>query len=143
MPQYLKLAEKIYSNLKISKGFSDDPVEDLNNLMIELRHIVKDTNFKMLHHYIDFEELLMNSQNVSINIDISILPKSKNKDEYILWLASFVEKVTIPTKKIKQPIKDKVIQPSYCYDDLGNIVDKTKKDEDAIVLYFQYKETTT
>ncbi|SSW87304.1 Uncharacterised protein [Klebsiella pneumoniae] len=37
MPQYLKIAEKIYQNVKEKKGFTDDPMEDLNNLMIELR----------------------------------------------------------------------------------------------------------
>ncbi len=33
MPQYLKIAEKIYQNVKEKKGFTDDPMEDLNNLM--------------------------------------------------------------------------------------------------------------
>ncbi|MFW1920223.1 hypothetical protein ACG9Y9_20185, partial [Acinetobacter baumannii] len=36
MPIYLKLSEKIYQNVKEKKGFKDDPMEDLNNLMIEL-----------------------------------------------------------------------------------------------------------
>ncbi|HFF4278267.1 TPA: hypothetical protein ACGCZD_001748, partial [Acinetobacter baumannii] len=27
MPQYLKIAEKIYQNVKEKKGFTDDPME--------------------------------------------------------------------------------------------------------------------
>jgi len=58
MPQYLKIAEKIYQNVKEKKGFVDDPMEDLNNLMIELRHEIKGTKLKLLYNYIDFAELL-------------------------------------------------------------------------------------
>jgi len=57
MPQYLKLAEKIYLNVKNSKGFVDEPLEDLNNLMIELRIEIKETDFKILYNYINFEDL--------------------------------------------------------------------------------------
>ena len=48
MPQYLKIAEKIYQNVKEKKGFTDDPMEDLNNLMIELRQEIKGTKLKLL-----------------------------------------------------------------------------------------------
>ncbi|EPL6713785.1 hypothetical protein O2F59_002040, partial [Acinetobacter baumannii] len=54
MPQYLKIAEKIYQNVKEKKGFTDDPMEDLNNLMIELRQEIKGTKLKLLYNYIDF-----------------------------------------------------------------------------------------
>ncbi|MBQ0179851.1 hypothetical protein J7S80_14790 [Acinetobacter baumannii] len=47
MPQYLKIAEKIYQNVKEKKGFTDDPMEDLNNLMIELRQEIKGTKLKL------------------------------------------------------------------------------------------------
>ncbi|MEX2791052.1 hypothetical protein AB3673_08665, partial [Acinetobacter baumannii] len=51
MPQYLKIAEKIYQNVKEKKGFTDDPMEDLNNLMIELRQEIKGTKLKLLYNY--------------------------------------------------------------------------------------------
>jgi len=47
----------------------------------------------MRYNYINFEDLLMNSKDLPFILDISILPKSKNKTEYMLWLASFIEKV--------------------------------------------------
>lgn len=124
MPQYLKLAENIYANVKNSKGFIDEPTEDLNNLMLELRKEIKKTDFKILYNYINFEDLLMNSSDLPLSLDISILPKSKNKTEYILWLASFIQKITFPIKKDLLNAKSKVIVPHYYYDDHGNIVNK-------------------
>lgn len=95
MPQYLKIAEKIYQNVKEKKGFVDDPMEDLNNLMIELRHEIKGTKLKLLYNYIDFAELLIKPlQESKIKLDLSIIPKSKNTQEFVLWLAGFIERIT-------------------------------------------------
>ncbi|MCH7383365.1 hypothetical protein MMP71_05810 [Acinetobacter dispersus] len=141
MPQYLKLAEKIYLNVKNSKGFVDEPLEDLNNLMIELRIEIKETDFKILYNYINFEDLLMNSKDLPLSLDISILPKSKNRTEYILWLASFIEKVTISKNKKATHLNSKVIVPDYHYDDVGNIVNRSKNNGEAIVSYFKDKQS--
>ncbi|WP_038344296.1 hypothetical protein [Acinetobacter sp. A47] len=141
MHQYLKIAEKIYDQVQSKNGFSDDPVEDLNNLMIELRGVIKASGFKLLYNYINFEDLLMNSKDLSINLDVSILPKSKNKGEYILWLSGFVEKLVVPNKKTESKQKSKVVVPNYYYDDLGNIVSKTKNSSEEIISYFKHKET--
>ncbi|WHP06017.1 hypothetical protein QLH32_00610 [Acinetobacter corruptisaponis] len=140
MPQFLKLAEKIYFKVKTSKGFTDEPVEDLNNLMIELRKEIKKTDFKLLYNYINFEELLMNSGRLSINFDLSILPKSKNSDEYILWLAGFIQKITYYDKKDMTCQKSKVVLPTYYYDDSGNIVNKSDNKGEEIVEYFKSQE---
>jgi len=142
MHQYLKIAEQIYDQVQAKYGFTEDHVEDLNNLMIELRFVVKDSNFKMLYNYINFEDLLMKSKALSINLDVSILPKSKNKGEYILWLSGFVEKLIIPTKETEPKLKSKVVMPSYYYDDLGNIVSKSKNSGEEIISYFKHKEPT-
>ncbi len=100
MPQYLKIAEKIYQNVKEKKGIVDDPMEDLNNLMIELRHEIKGTKLKLLYNYIDFAELLIKPlQESKIKLDLSIIPKSKNTQEFVLWLAGFIERITQVAKK--------------------------------------------
>ena len=53
-------------------------MEDLNNLMIELRHEIKGTKLKLLYNYIDFAELLIKPlQESKIKLDLSIIPKSK------------------------------------------------------------------
>ncbi|MCU4638512.1 hypothetical protein [Acinetobacter courvalinii] len=140
MHQYLKIAEQIYDQVQTKYGFTDDHVEDLNNLMIELRNAAKDSDFKMLYNYINFEDLLMKSKALSIDLDVSILPKSKNKGEYILWLSGFVEKLIVSTKKTETKLKNKVIMPNYYYDDSGNIVSKTKNSGEEIISYFKDKE---
>ncbi|MGN5764367.1 hypothetical protein ACNQO6_08430 [Acinetobacter calcoaceticus] len=142
MHQYLKIAEQIYEQVQSKYGFTDDHVEDLNNLMIELRSVVKGSNFKMLYNYINFEDLLMKSKALSINLDVSILPKSKNKGEYILWLSGFVGKIIVSTKKSESKLKNKVVMPSYYYDEQGNIVTKTKNSGEEIISYFKHKETS-
>ncbi len=95
MPQYLRIAEKIYQNVKEKKGFTDEPMEDLNNLMIELRHELKGTKLKLLYNYIDFADLLIKPlQESKIKLDLSLIPKSKNTQEFVLWLAGFIERIT-------------------------------------------------
>lgn len=140
MHQYLKIAEQIYDQVQTKYEFTDDHVEDLNNLMIELRNAAKDSDFKMLYNYINFEDLLMKSKALSIDLDVSILPKSKNKGEYILWLSGFVEKLIVSTKKTETKLKNKVVMPNYYYDDSGNIVTKTKNSGEEIISYFKNKE---
>lgn len=77
------------------KGFTDDPMEDLNNLMIELRQEIKGTKLKLLYNYIDFAEILIKPlQESKIKLDLSLIPKSKNTQEFVLWLAGFIERIT-------------------------------------------------
>lgn len=141
MPQYLKLAEKIYNQVKNLKGFTEDPVEDLNNLMIELRSSIKETKFKLLYNYIDFEELVMGSKNTSIDLDISLIPKSKYVDEYILWLASFIERITVCENNKALNLNNKIILPNYHYDDSGNIINLSKNNGEEIISYFKNNDS--
>lgn len=135
MTQFLKIAEQIYKRVQVKKGFSDDLSEDLNNLMIELRAEIKISNLRMLYNYINFEELLMSSKKNDNNLDISIIPKSKNVGEYVLWLSGFIEKITIVIEE-KNIVENKVIMPNYYYDDLGNIVDGSIKKSKEIDCFY-------
>ncbi|MEE9901778.1 MAG: hypothetical protein PBU42_03890 [Acinetobacter haemolyticus] len=107
-------------------GFTENPIEDLNNLMIALRYEVKGSNFKLIYNYINFDDLLMKSE--ELTIDISLMPKSKNKIEYILWLSSFIAKLLIVINDNSDDKKDdSVITPKYYFDELGNIVLRKEK----------------
>jgi len=107
MPHYLKMAERIYANVSRKKGFSNNVLEDLNNLMIELRAETKGTDLKLICKYIDFNELSVNPIHESmIKIDLSIIPQSRNSQEFILWLAGFIEKITLSEKKKFPPLKE-------------------------------------
>ncbi|WP_368571328.1 hypothetical protein [Acinetobacter haemolyticus] len=127
MHSFLKIAENIYEKIENELGFTENPIEDLNNLMIALRSEVKGSNFKLLYNYINFEDLLMKSE--ELTIDISLIPKSKNKSEYILWLSGFIAKllVVIKNNQGEEPKKNFVITPKYYFDDSGNIVSRQEK----------------
>ncbi|MBN6492221.1 hypothetical protein [Acinetobacter pittii] len=141
MPQYLRIAEKIYQNVKEKKGFTDDPMEDLNNLMIELRHEIKGTNLKLLYNYIDFAELLIKPlQESKIKLDLSIIPKSKNTQEFVLWLAGFIERITTGGQEKLPPIRAKVALPAYAYEEPYPPTGSPVNNGEEIIEYFKKKE---
>ncbi len=48
MPQYLAIAESVYRKVKEVELFSDDTIENLNNLMIFIRKEITGSVFKWL-----------------------------------------------------------------------------------------------
>ncbi|MBM7140305.1 hypothetical protein OD757_04745 [Acinetobacter sp. AYS6] len=142
MPQYLRIAEKIYQNVKEKKGFTDEPMEDLNNLMIELRHELKGTKLKLLYNYIDFAELLIKPlQESKIKLDLSIIPKSKNTQEFVLWLAGFIERITTGGQEKLPPIRAKVALPTYAYEETYPSSVTPVNNGEEIIEYFKKKES--
>ncbi|MBU0297853.1 hypothetical protein KN525_15165 [Acinetobacter baumannii] len=106
MPQYLMIAEKVYKKIKEDDLFSDTPTEHLNNLIGVIRKEIKGTKFKLKYNFIDFDECLTKPlDECAVKIDISLMPSHKNKDEYILWLAGLIEKITEGGPKPPPPIK--------------------------------------
>lgn len=141
MPQYLRIAEKIYQNVKGKKGFTDDPIEDLNNLMIELRHEIKGTKLKLLYNYIDFAELLIKPlQESKIKLDLSIIPKSKNTQEFVLWLAGFIERITTGGQEKLPPILTKVVLPVNTPEEIYPSTERPINNGEEIIEYFKKKE---
>ena len=60
-----------------------------------IRKEIKGTKFKLKYNFIDFDEYLTKPlDECAVKIDISFMPSYKNKDEYILWLAGFIERMT-------------------------------------------------
>ncbi|EOQ74207.1 hypothetical protein [Acinetobacter lactucae] len=142
MPQYLRIAEKIYQNVKEKKGFTDDPIEDLNNLMIELRHEIKGTKLKLLYNYIDFAELLIKPlQESKIKLDLSIIPKSKNTQEFVLWLAGFIERITTGGQEKLPPILTKVALPVNTSEKIYPSTKRPINNGEEIIEYFKKKES--
>ncbi|MEE9884354.1 hypothetical protein IV507_00410 [Acinetobacter nosocomialis] len=106
MPQYLAIAESVYRKVKEVELFSDDTIENLNNLMIFIRKEITGSVFKLKYNYIDFEEALTKPlSECKVKIDVSLIPHHSMEDEYILWLAGFVEKITEGGPKAPPPIK--------------------------------------
>lgn len=115
MSQFLLLAESVFKNLKDRKEFTTDPHENLNKLIIQIRNELKDTKLKLIHNFIDFDECLTKANtSCKAHLDISLIPTVKNEGEFILWLASFIERLTSDgTKKIPPIRKD--IPPDFKY----------------------------
>ncbi|EXE27278.1 hypothetical protein J569_1240 [Acinetobacter sp. 907131] len=113
-------------------------MEDLNNLMIELRHEIKGTKLKLLYNYIDFAELLIKPlQESKIKLDLSIIPKSKNTQEFVLWLAGFIERITTGGQEKLPPIRDKVALPAYAYEETYHVKETPVNNGEEIIEYFK------
>ncbi|EPK3151758.1 TPA: hypothetical protein NVL85_002023, partial [Acinetobacter baumannii] len=95
MPQYLFLAETIYKKMKNEKLFSKDVLENMYILMKVIRKEIKGTEYKLKYNFIDFNEVLSKSKNdCKVKIDVSLIPSYNLREEYILWLAGFIQKIT-------------------------------------------------
>lgn len=95
MPQYLIFAENIYKKVKDEDLFSQDCIENMNTLMKFIRSEIEGTEFKLKYNFIDFmEQFSTPLDECKVKIDVSLIPQHNLKDEYILWLAGFIEKIT-------------------------------------------------
>lgn len=100
MPKYLAIAEKVYKEIKKDNLFTEDTIQNLNCLISLIRKAIKGTEFKLKYNFINFEECLNQfNKEKSVHIDLSLMPKFKNEDEFILWLAGFIERMTIEGKR--------------------------------------------
>lgn len=100
MPKYLAIAEKVYKEIKKDNLFTEDTIQNLNCLISLIRKAIKGTEFKLKYNFINFEECLNQfNKEKSVHIDLSLMPKFKNEDEFILWLAGFIERMTIEWKR--------------------------------------------
>lgn len=98
MPKYLLLAEKINKNIK--NKHSNNYFKDLNSLIIEIEKAISGTELKFLYNFVNFDGAVVSVQSeLPIKVDVSLIPKHKNEDEFILWLADFIDRITIDTSK--------------------------------------------
>lgn len=109
MPIHLKIAEKIYKELMSKKSFTDEPLDYLNLLIKYIRKEIKGTNLKLLYNFIEFhEEFKKPVSKEGGSIDVSLIPSYKQQDEFLLWFASFIEKVTTGGRKYLPPIVEDI-----------------------------------
>lgn len=90
----MKIAELVYEKINSEKY----PLEKVSNYYYLFNQIKQQVNFFKIKILIDcdeFVELFTNgSKNSEIKVDISLIPNYMKKDEFILWLAYLVEKIT-------------------------------------------------
>lgn len=138
MPQYLRIAEKVYKNLKDEKKFTQAPVEYINDLLKQIRKELKGTDMKLIYNFIEFNSGFKNQLiDGYLNIDVSLIPNYKYQDEYVLWLAGFIEKITVGGKKRIPHIVDNIPPEFTVTSDLRQIdVISTDKNSEQIISYF-------
>lgn len=96
MTKFIAIAEKVYEECEKKNLFSESTIEQLNNLVSAIRKELKGSSCKLKNNYIDFEECLNKPPDKCVvKLDISLMPKYKNKLEYIMWLAGFIERITV------------------------------------------------
>lgn len=110
MSQFLLIAEKVYKKFEKEKLFSEDVIGHLNSLVSIIGQEIKDTSYKLKYNFIDFEECLNKPANeCTVKLDISLMPTYKNKSEYIMWLASFIEKITLGGREKFPPLTNSLL----------------------------------
>lgn len=142
MPQYLKIAENIYSKFEEEDKFSTNPQRLLDSIFLQLREELKDTDLKLQCQFIDLEDSFKNCMDRKVNLDLSLIPHHSHTDEFILWLASLVENVTEGGVR-RKPRQFKDLPPDINFDSeirklLSNF-SKTKSTED-IAAYFNSQD---
>ncbi|WP_127491811.1 hypothetical protein [Acinetobacter calcoaceticus] len=139
MPQYLIIAENVYKKIEDKNLFSESSAETLNHLVGVIRKEIKGTKFKLKYNFIDFDECLTKPlEDCAIKLDVSLMPNHKNKDEYILWLAGFIERITTGGEA-KLPLISQFIPPDFkfSYDELPKVSSSTGDDGEMIINYFK------
>jgi hypothetical protein len=125
MPQYLRIADNIYRHFEEEKKFNVPLQDCLNFIVKQLREELKDTDLKLLYNYIDFVEGF----------------QDKNKDEFVLWLAGFIERITEGGVKRLPPIHEEIPAEFTFERDLSIILDKLKTSSaEQIKSYFESDE---
>ncbi|GLG83232.1 hypothetical protein [Acinetobacter calcoaceticus] len=139
MPQYLIIAENVYEKIEDKNLFSESSAETLNHLVGVIRKEIKGTKFKLKYNFIDFDECLTKPlEDCAIKLDVSLMPNHKNKDEYILWLAGFIERITTGGEAKLPPISQ-FIPPDFkfSYDEPPKVSSSTGDDGEMIINYFK------
>lgn len=110
MSQFLLVAESVYIKFEEDRFFSKDIIEHLNSLISIIRQEIKGTSYRLKYNFIDFEECLNKpSEECTVKLDISLMPAFKNKGEYIMWLASFIEKITLGGRENFPPLANTLL----------------------------------
>jgi len=143
MPKYLAIADKVYKEIKKDKLFTEDTIQNLNCLISLIRKAIKGTEFKLKYNFINFEECLNQfNKEKSVHIDLSLMPKHQNEGEFILWLAGFIERMTIGGKEKLPPISN-YIPKGFSLDKVeAPVAVEQMKEENAemIINYFKSED---
>lgn len=139
MPQYLRISENIYRKFKENDKFTDNKQDCLNLIIKQIRKELIDTDLKLIYNYIDFVEGFEQPvKDRRMSLDISLIPSYKHKDEFVLWLAGFIEKITEGGVKRLPPLHEN-IPPEFTFQSDPNVVLDIRNEHsgERIISYFR------
>lgn len=139
MPQYLRISENIYRKFKANDRFTDNKQDCLNLILKQIRKELVDTDLKLIYNYIDFVEGFEEpAKDRRITLDISLIPSYKHKDEFVLWLAGFIERITEGGIKRLAPLHAD-IPPEFTFQSDPNVVldIRNQHSGERIISYFR------
>ena len=139
MPQYVRIAEIVYRNFQENDKFVADKQECLNLIIKQIRRELVDTDLKLLYNYIDFADGFNRPiTDGKISLDISLIPSYKHKDEFVLWLAGFIEKITEGGVKRLPPLHQD-IPPEFTFQSDPNVILDIRNEHsgERIISYFR------
>ncbi|MBD8886103.1 hypothetical protein [Acinetobacter baumannii] len=128
------------SNLCATKP---DLTQNLNCLISQIRKAIKGTEFKLKFNYIDFDEQLTKPlSECKVKVDLSVMPKFENEGEYLLWLASFIERITDGGKPKFPPISQLIPHGFKISKESFPVTVAPPKEEhaDMIIKYFKSED---
>lgn len=139
MEIFLIKAEKIYKSFYDRNKFSSNSNEWLNLLLKEVKKEITGTELELKFKNIYFKQGFKSDINECyLNLDISLIPNYECKFEFILWLASFIERVTIGGKRNPPAIRLSV-PVKYTYVNLFIKNTKNENDEKRRKLFAGYE----
>ncbi|MEQ1345960.1 hypothetical protein [Acinetobacter seifertii] len=128
MSRYINFSENIYKKVTKDKIFSNDTIEYMNKLVQLITNEISGTEFKLKYKFINFMESFTKPLHAcKVKIDVSLIPDHNFKDEYILWLAGFIQKITDGGPKPLSAIKKFI--PEFYSMELDSELDFTLSDK--------------
>ncbi|MBV5278697.1 MULTISPECIES: hypothetical protein [Acinetobacter] len=102
MPQYLALAEKVIKDIKDEVGIERDQKGLFTLIILKVREYTHSSNLKVDH---EICATIFDDENKIEGIkrlDLTLIPRISNEDEFLLWLAGFIQHITIDESKKDQ-----------------------------------------
>lgn len=108
--------------------------------MAQIRLAIKGSDYNLKHNYINFAENLTKPlSECSVKLDVSLIPPFSQEEEYVLWLAGFIEKITEGGNRTPPPLAKYSAEMRNIKLEFQNqkILEKKKRDHaEAITKYF-------
>lgn len=99
--KYFDVAEDVYRNISFKNQTNKGRVDYLNKLLIEIKKEAAIHQLRLMYSNIDFENCLNRSMKERvIKIDLSLLPSLDNEHEYIMWLANFIQSISVTKSEV-------------------------------------------